>query len=59
MFNTVETATIEYKREYSDTLIKSIIGFLNSSTGGHIYVGIENDGAVVGIEAENYKYYSG
>jgi len=56
MFNTVETATIEYKREYSGTLIKSIIGFLNSSTGGHIYVGIEDADK---LQQKNYKCYSG
>lgn len=50
MFSNTETHTVEYKREYSDTLIKSVIGFLNSSSGGHIYVGINDDGAVIGIK---------
>ena len=49
MLNSTETNTIEYKREYSDTILKDVIGFLNYSMGGHIYVGIENDGTVYGI----------
>ena len=50
MTNATETNTIEYKREYSDTILKDVIGFLNSSLGGHLYVGIENDGSVYGVE---------
>lgn len=50
MLNSVETNTVEYKREYSDTILKDVIGFLNSSSGGHLYVGIENDGSVCGID---------
>lgn len=50
MINSTETNTIEYKREYSDTILKDVIGFLNSSLGGHLYVGIENDGSVYGVE---------
>ena len=49
MTNATETNTIEYKREYSDTILKDVIGFLNSSLGGHLYVGIENDGSVYGV----------
>lgn len=50
MINSTETNTIEYKREYSDTILKDVIGFLNFSLGGHLYVGIENDGSVYGVE---------
>ena len=32
-------------RHYQD-----IIGFLNSPSGGHLYVGVENDGTVCGVE---------
>ena len=49
MVNSTETNTVEYKREYSDTILKDVIGFLNSSLGGHLYVGIENDGTVYGV----------
>lgn len=50
MTNQIETNTIEYKREFSDTLIKDVIGFLNYSLGGHLYVGIDDDGSVHGVE---------
>ena len=50
MFNQTESNTAEYKREYSDTIIKDVIGFLNYSMGGHIYVGVDNDGSICGIE---------
>ena len=50
MANQIETNTIEYKREFSDTLIKDVIGFLNYSLGGHLYVGIDDDGSVLGVE---------
>ncbi len=50
MFNQTESNTAEYKREYSDTIMKDVIGFLNYSMGGHIYVGVDNGGSICGIE---------
>ena len=47
---TTESNTIEYKQEFSDTILKDVIGFLNYSLGGHIYVGVDNAGVVYGIE---------
>ena len=47
---TTESNTIEYKQEFSDTILKDVIGFLNYSLGGHIYVGVDNVGVVYGVE---------
>ena len=44
----MENATVEYKREYINDINKAIIAFANTS-GGTLYIGIENDGSVVGV----------
>ena len=45
----IENTNTEFKREYSDTISKSIVAFSNSS-GGKIYIGIDNDGEIIGID---------
>lgn len=45
-----ESHLVEYKRELPEGLERSVIAFLNSGTGGHIYIGIDNDGSVYGIK---------
>ena len=45
-----ETHIIEYKREESDKILRSVVGFLNARTGGKIYVGVDDDGVVLGID---------
>lgn len=44
----LETENIELKRILNDTLPKEIVAFLNSY-GGTIYIGVEDDGTVIGI----------
>ncbi len=44
----LETENIELKRILNDTLPKEIVAFLNSY-GGTIYIGVEDNGTVVGI----------
>ena len=44
-----ENHLVEYKRELSETFERSVIAFLNS-TGGHIYIGINDDGSVYGVK---------
>lgn len=44
----LETENIELKRILNDTLPKKIVAFLNS-LGGTIYIGVEDDGTVIGI----------
>jgi len=47
-----ETNRIEYKRELSKDLDieKEVIAFLNYHEGGIIYIGIDKEGSVVGVE---------
>lgn len=48
----METNRIEYKRELTPDLDieKEVIAFLNYKEGGYIYIGIENDGTIVGVK---------
>lgn len=45
----IENDNIEFKRELNDKLEMEVAAFLNSN-GGHIYIGIEDDGAVFGVD---------
>ena len=45
----VETEKIELKRKYTDAIEKEIVAFLNTE-GGVLYIGVEDDGTVVGVE---------
>ncbi len=45
----IETNRIEFKRELSTSFEKTVIGFLNYEEGGIIYIGIDDNGTVVGI----------
>ncbi len=46
----IESNRIEFKKELNDSLEKEVVGFLNYSEGGEIYIGIADDGSVSGIE---------
>lgn len=45
----VESNIVELKETYSDTIIRDIVAFLNAD-GGDIYIGIKDNGEIVGIE---------
>lgn len=45
-----ETHRIELKRELTDNLEKEVVGFLNSREGGFIYLGVDDNGKVVGLD---------
>ncbi len=45
-----ESDTTEYKRELCDTLEKDCVSFLNSKTGGTIYIGVADDLTVRGVD---------
>lgn len=45
-----ENSFIEFKRELNDKLEKTVISFLNSKTGGDIFIGINDDGSIVGVK---------
>ena len=44
----MEDAKTEFKREYTDTIRKSVIAFANTE-GGCLYVGVEDNGQVIGV----------
>lgn len=50
MNNPMESNRIEYKQTLTDGFEKEVVAFLNSSDGGIIYLGITNDGTVLGID---------
>lgn len=55
----VETEKIELKRKYTEAIEKEIVAFLNTE-GGVLYIGVEDDGTVVGVEKvdETFKKIS-
>ena len=48
-----ETNRTEYKRELNDKLEREVVAFLNYHQGGVIYIGVDNSGNTVGIDAVN------
>lgn len=49
-FHPYESENTEFKRELTDTFEKEVVAFLNSKTGGDIYLGVEDDGTVLGVD---------
>ena len=45
----IENSTTEFKRQLNDALEKEVVAFLNSAKGGDIYIGVDDDGDVVGV----------
>ena len=45
-----ENSTTEFKLVLNDKLEKEVIAFLNSSKGGDIYIGVNDNGDIVGVE---------
>ncbi|MFA6308942.1 MAG: RNA-binding domain-containing protein [Clostridia bacterium] len=43
-----ENLTTEFKREYVEDIKKTVIAFANTN-GGKIYIGVQDDGSVVGV----------
>ncbi len=44
----LETEHVEYKRQYTDAILKEIIAFANTD-GGTVFVGADNDGTPIGL----------
>lgn len=44
-----ESLTLEFKRELTEGIKKEIIAFANTS-GGDLYIGVDDDGSVVGLD---------
>lgn len=49
MVQFIESSTIELKRQVVDDIRKTVIAFANSE-GGTIYIGVGDDGTIVGVE---------
>lgn len=45
----MENKTAEYKREYMDDIKYAVVAFANTE-GGRIYIGVNDDGSVYGVE---------
>ena len=45
----IESSRIEFKVKMVDNLEETIIAFLNSKDGGIIYLGVNDDGEIVGL----------
>ncbi|MDL2233507.1 ATP-binding protein, partial [Ruminococcaceae bacterium OttesenSCG-928-L11] len=45
----IENAVVEFKREYTSDIVKTVVAFANTG-GGTIYIGIADNGSVVGVE---------
>ena len=45
----LEDNSTEFKKEYTDKLIKSLVAFSNTS-GGRIIIGIDNNGEIIGLK---------
>ena len=46
----IENEKVELKSILNDKLEKEVVAFLNSKTGGDIYIGVNDDGSIVGVE---------
>lgn len=44
-----ESLTMEFKREYTEDIKKIVVSFANTE-GGEILIGVDNDGAAVGVD---------
>lgn len=45
----IESNLVELKQKYSNTICKEIVSFLNAE-GGNIYIGVKDDGEIVGVD---------
>ena len=50
MLNVIEDNRNEFKVKLSENLEETVIGFLNSKEGGNIYIGVDDDGKVIGLK---------
>lgn len=49
-FPKAETNTVEFKERLTDGFEKEVVAFLNSERGGDIYIGVTDNGEIVGVE---------
>lgn len=49
MIDIIENSRVEFKTKLVDDLEENIIGFLNSKDGGNIYIGVADNGKIIGL----------
>lgn len=49
MIDIIENSRVEFKTKIVDDLEENIIGFLNSKDGGNIYIGVADNGKIIGL----------
>lgn len=49
MIDIIENSRVEFKTKLVDDLEENIIGFLNSKYGGNIYIGVADNGKIIGL----------
>jgi ATP-dependent DNA helicase RecG len=47
----IETRDVEYKERFTDRVMEAICAFANSA-GGTLYIGISDDGEVIGVDLD-------
>lgn len=47
--NLKESLTLEFKRELTDAIKREIIAFANTQ-GGELYIGVDDDGTIIGLD---------
>lgn len=50
MLGVIEDCRNEFKVKLPDDLEETVIGFLNSKDGGNIYIGVDDNGKVIGLK---------
>ena len=50
-----ENETVEFKEKLNERLEREVVAFLNTPHGGSIYIGIADDGTVVGVDGIDSK----
>ena len=50
MLGVIEDSRNEFKIKLPDDLEETVIGFLNSKDGGNIYIGVDDNGKVIGLK---------
>ena len=50
MIGTIEDSRTEFKIKLVDDLEEIVIGFLNSKDGGNIYIGVDDNGNIIGLK---------
>ena len=50
MLSVIEDCRNEFKIKLPDDLEETVISFLNSKDGGNIYIGVDDNGKVIGLK---------